>query len=223
MGDFIWKSPSIIKTEIGNELAKIDSYFPAGVDEATDMLRAARFSSSQRRISEVYPYMQATGNFFAVLSAFEAYLLLLSKEVSILFGCDFNAAKGMGLEKINNHFRNVGVDLNKAELYTAVSSAYSIRNCIVHCAGILSMSRDAGKIRNIVSKYQHFGDVALKNARNGMEDVVNSVRIVEGDLGERLLISNNYAHMVCGYLVKYFLSVSELVVDLAYKQDDFSE
>ncbi|WP_242201748.1 MULTISPECIES: hypothetical protein [unclassified Pseudomonas] len=215
MSDFVWKSSSIIKNEVKVEAAKLNEYFPVGSGESSDRLRAARLTLSRQRIEEVYPYMQATGNFFAVLSAFEAFLLLLSKEVSILFDNDFIMAKGMGLEKINNHLRGVGVDLNKAEYFTAIASAYSIRNCLVHCAGILSMSRDADKIRNIVSNYQHLAGVAQENAKNGMERVSNAVTITNGEFGDRLFISNDYAHTVCAYAAGYYLSVCNLVIDKA--------
>lgn len=220
MSDFIWKSPSIIKSELKIEAAKINAYFPLGSSENSDRLRAMRLSLSRQRIEEVYPYMQATGNFFAVLSAFEAFLLLLAKEVSILFDNDFKMARGMGLEKINNHLRGVGIDLNKAEYSTAVASAYSIRNCLVHCAGILSMSRDADKIRNIVSRYQHLAGVAQENAKNGMEGVSNTVSITGGDFGDRLFISNSYAHLVCAYAAGYFWSVCNLVIDKAIELHD---
>ena len=212
MSDFIWKSPSFIESEREVEAAKINSYFPAGESEISDTLRAARLSSSEQRIEGVYPYIQATGNFFAVVSAFEAFLLLLAKEVAILFDCDFKAAKGMGLEKINNHLRSAGIDLNKAEYYTAVASAYSIRNCLVHCAGILSLSRDADKIRNIVTRFQHLSGVALKNARKGMKGVSNTVSIADGVFGERLVITNDYAHTACAYTAGYFWSVCNLVI-----------
>ncbi|MEW7859310.1 hypothetical protein AB2M95_25665 [Pseudomonas chlororaphis] len=220
MSDFVWKSSSIIKSELKVEADKLNTYFPAGSGENSGRLRAARLSLSRQRIEEVYPYMQATGNFFAVLSAFEAFLLLLSKEVSILFDNDFKKARGMGLEKIHNHLRGVGIDLNKAEYSTAVASAYSIRNCLVHCAGVLSMSRDADKIRNIVSNYQHFAGVAQENAKNGMEGVSNAVRIVDGEFGDRLFISNNYAHTVCAYATGYFWSVCNLVIDKAVELHD---
>lgn len=212
MGDYIWKSPSFIKSELKIEAAKINSYFPAGESEICDTLRAARLSLSEQRIEGVYPYMQATGNFFAVVSALEAFLLLLAKEVSVLFDCDFKAAKGMGLEKINNHLRSAGIDLNKAEHFTAVASAYNVRNCLVHCAGILSLSRDAEKIRNIVSKLQYLSGVALENARKGMKDVSNIVSITDGVFGKRLVISNDYAHIACAYAAGYFCSICDLVI-----------
>lgn len=212
MCDFIWKSPSVIETERRIEARKIDAYFPAGQSELSDTLRGLRAASSELRIESVYPYMLSTGNFFAALSALEAFLLLLAKEVEILFGSNFKDAKGMGLEKINNHLRGVGIDLNKAECHMAITSAFSIRNCMVHCAGILELSRDSEKIKNIISGYQHLDGVARENARKGMKGLVNRVVINKGEFGERIVISNDYAHSACAYGSTYFRSVCELVI-----------
>lgn len=215
MGDFIWKSPSIIENELKIEAQKVNRYFPVDGCELSEKLRAARLSSSERRIEGVYPYMLSTGNFFASLSALEAFLLMLAKEVDILFGGDFKVAKGMGLEKINNHLRHMGIELDKAECYTAISSAYSIRNCLVHCAGVLSLSRDSNKLKNIVSKFQYLAGVGLENARKGMKSVVDVVSIVDSQFGERLMISNDYAHIACAYAATYFSSLCELVITKA--------
>ncbi len=212
IGDFVFKSKSSIDQERKIEQRKINDYFPAGIDEQTDALRRLRAERAVQRIEHTYPYMLATGNFYAVLSLLETFLLMLVKETSVLFDQDYREATGVGLEKIYSHLRGVGVDLNKAENYQAVSSAFTFRNCLIHCGGVLELSRDGQKIKRILSQRQHLSGVARENAKKESHRVNSIAFVGQGNFGERLLINNDYAHLVSSYASAYFSSVSSLAL-----------
>lgn len=212
VGDFVYKSKSSIDQEKKIEQGKIDSYFPAGIDERTDNLRRLRAERAAQRLEHTYPYMLATGNFYAVLSLLEAFILLLTKETSVLFDQDYRDAAGMGLEKMYNHLRGVGIDLNKAKHYQAISSAFTFRNCLIHCGGVLQLSREREKIKRILSQRQHLSGVARQNSKNPNHEVNNIAFIGDGNFGERLLINNDYAYAVSCYASEYFSSVGAMVI-----------
>lgn len=212
IGDFVFKSKSSIEQERKIEQIKINDYFPAGIDEQTNTLRRLRTERAVQRIEHTYPYMLATGNFYAVLSSLEIFLLMIVKETSVLFDQDYRGATGVGLEKIYNHLRGVGIDLNKAENYQAVSSAFTFRNCLIHCGGVLELSRDGEKIKRILSQRQHLSGVAKENAKEESHSVNGIAFIDQGSFGERLLINNDYAHLASCYASAYFSSVSSLAI-----------
>lgn len=222
ISDFVFKSKSLVERERKIEQRKINNYFPAGIDERTDTLRRIRTERAVQRIECTYPYMLATGNFYAVLSLLETFLLMLAKEASVLFDKDYKGVSGVGVEKIYNHLRGAGIDLNKAENYQAISSAFNFRNCLIHCGGVLELSKEKDKIKRIICQRQHLSGVARENAK--MED--SSVRgiafVGHSAFGERLLINNDYAYLVSIYASSYFASVCSLVISRFLELSEFA-
>ena len=59
LGDYVWKSPSLIKTQEQIELKKLDDYFPNNPD-----LRDLRWRGESQKLYRVFPYLLATSNLF---------------------------------------------------------------------------------------------------------------------------------------------------------------
>lgn len=203
VADFIWKAPRLIESERRLEAVKLDAYFP---DDGGH--RQHRKEMEQRKLDATFPYMIASGNLYALLSLFETYLLLLCGEIQNLTGKQLSDTKGQGVSKLLAYFKGCGVAPESQPLHDQVMAALKIRNCLMHASGMLSWSKDAPELRRIV-KTMSFLSPEHRQRRKKHADRPPLVNVVSSSLGDRIVVQNIYSHVLCSYLIQYFMSLCE--------------
>lgn len=189
--DYIWKAPRLIESERNDELAKLPAYFPSNPE-----LAELRWEHESKKLENTFPYLMSRGNLFSVASLYEAYLILLAKNIEEETGLELHSAPGQGVSRINNYFKIIGLNYFTIKLYHQVEAALKIRNCLVHASGILSWSKEDKVIRQILASTTFLSrdhrDRRKKNKAN-----INEVNIVTSSSGDHLEITNEYSWLAC--------------------------
>ena len=196
--DYVWKAPRLIEHETKLERKKLDVYFPDRPD-----LAEFRWRHEARKLNATFPYMIAVGNLFSVASLYETYLLLVANILDKRFD-KLGACQGQGQSRINSFLKLVGINQSALETYAAVEAATSIRNCLVHCSGVLEWSRDNLKLRDLVARGRYLSK-EHRDRRLQLGSEFDEVRITTSGLGDRLQIDNLYAHLACHYFRDHLL------------------
>ena len=203
VSDFIWKAPRLIDQERKLELSKLDSYFPNHPE-----LKERRWKMESHKLDHTFPYLIAVGNLFCVVSLFESYLLLLAGELQAHVTVQLRDVKGQGVSRLFKFFRSVGVSPERIRLYEQVQAAIKIRNCLTHASGMLDWSRENDDLRNIQSTGAYLSPEHRKmRLDKGRE--FDEVLLGESALGDRLIVDNQYCHVLCSYLHTYFSALCE--------------
>lgn len=198
VADYVWKAPRLIKHETELELKKLGEYFPDSPE-----LADFRWRHESRKLNATFPYMIAVGNLFSVASLYETYLLLVATIVDKRLG-KLQTCHGQGQSRINSFFKLAGINYSALETYAAVEAAISIRNCLVHCSGILEWSRENLKLRDLAARGRYLSkEHRDRRIQLGVE--FDEVRIAASGLGERLQIDNSYSHLACYYFRDHLL------------------
>jgi hypothetical protein len=206
IADYIWKSPNLIESERKIELEKLNRYFPLTgdpeKDEKAKQLRRVRWRHEGRKLRGVFPYVMANGNLFTCISVFETYCLMLCKAIERRSGADLSRCKGSGVSKSFNFLSKTPIDLNQLAFREQVLIAILIRNCLFHANGILDWSRDESELRKVVARRSYL-DTRSRSISSEVQEP-DEIAIMETKLGDCLVISNSYPHIVSSYL-KYHL------------------
>ena len=199
--DFIWKAPRLVETERESELAKLELYFPNDPES-----RELRWKCESHKLDHVFPYLIAVGNLFALLSLFESYVLALCIEVQSRTLVRLDSVRGMGISRLLGFLRNAGIKLEDLRLHRQILAAIKIRNCLIHASGVLSWSHDNNDLRDLqrTGKYLSSEHQGVRTAQGG-EDVY----LQPSPLGDRLIIRNDYCHILSSYLKRYFVALCE--------------
>lgn len=204
--DYVWKAPRLVDHERKLELKKLDDYFPNPSE-----FRERRWEHESRKLEHTFPYMIAVGNVLSTVSLFESYLVLLANEVKPYTSVNLQAIKGRGVGRLFSYFRAVGAFPDRLSLWEQIQAAIKIRNCLAHASGMLDWSRDKDEIRRIHAHaiYLSPDHRRLRTERNRKPD-----EVVLGDspLGERLGVTNKYAHLLCSYTRDYYIGLCNAVL-----------
>jgi len=200
VSDYIWKSPRFLEYEKTAEQRKMQIYFPEG-----GRIAEIRRHYESTKLNETFPRLIAVANLFVALSVFENYVLLLLKTLQ---EHDTGAPKQELRQGIKRHIeatKSYGADPYRAQYYEQISVAISIRNCLMHAKGLLTGSREAEVLKTQIEQLKFLcSDNRKRRADQGRSIESDVVRIEISALGEELVITNNYAHLVCFYLNEYF-------------------
>lgn len=190
--------PRIIDHERKLELSKLDAYFP---DHAR--LRDLRWQRESYKLDHTFPYLIAVGNLFGVISLFESYLLLLSGDLQAHTNVQLQNMDGRGITRIFKFFRSAGVALERVPLHEQILAAFKIRNCLSHSSGMLAWSRDTDEIRKIQQTGKYLSP-EHRTMRLEQKRSFDEIQVEQTALGDRLVVNNQYCHLLCGYLRTYF-------------------
>jgi hypothetical protein len=210
IADYVWKSPNLIKTETQLEIEKLRAYFPLtgspNEDAEAIRLRKTRWFFEARRLGKVFPHVMCHGNFFTSLSVFEAYVLMLCREINKCKILSLDNYSGRGIGKYWKYLSDVPIDLKALAFHEQILAALAIRNCLLHANGVIAWLKNPDEVRQIVRERKYWADytrnkVAPEDSRD--------VHIADGPLGEQLVISNDYAHAVLHYLSFFYVDLSK--------------
>lgn len=212
VGDYVWKSPKLIRHETDLELGKLKR-FPSN----KRYLASLRWRGEAKKLEVLFPSLISVGNLFNAASLFERYLLLLASLLQDRSGKRIEPAKGQGLTKLFNYFKECGLPGGSVPLYEQVQAAARFRNCLVHAGGILAWSRDAKEIKRIQSNCSYLSPSDRKRSKQHAS-TLDKVTIADSELGECLKISNDYSFVVVFYFRDYFLALCRATDDLLKHQ-----
>ncbi|OLF74982.1 hypothetical protein AWH60_10135 [Pseudoalteromonas haloplanktis] len=199
--DYIWKTPRFLESEKEDELAKLPIYFPNHPDIAEK-----RWEIEGRKIERTFPWLMSRGNLFSIASLYEAYLLLLAKEIEKVTHISLSLTKGQGISKINNYFKTVGLDFKSVPLFEQVDAALKIRNCLFHASGILDYCKKPDQIISIVDNLTFLSE-EHRHRRKASDRKVDEVIITTTKFGRRIEIINDYSFLAANYLRDYFIGL----------------
>lgn len=203
VSDFIWKAPRLIDHERKLELSKLDSYFPNHPE-----LRERRWLMESHKLDHTFPYLIAVGNLFSVVSLFESYLLLLASELQPHVVIKLHDIKGQGISRLFKFLRLAGILPERLPLYLQVQAAIKIRNCLTHASGVLDWSRENNDLRKIQSTGTYLSP-EHQSMRLDKGRKFDEVIIGESAHGDRLIVNNQYCHVLCSYLHTHFSALCE--------------
>jgi hypothetical protein len=210
LGDFVWKAPKLLESETELELQKLGKYFPITGnpkrDEEAKRLRAIRWYFEGRKLFQIFPALIATGNLLNCVSLFESYCLLLCRELEGRSTINLNQIPGLGIARIFRFFTDNGIDVDAIPMHKQLLIAFQICNCLVHAAGLLAWVQNSEQLRSAVAKSDYLSQFHQQR-KNKLEKWTANVSIVDDSVGERLQISNDYAHLLTAYLRDYFCSL----------------
>ena len=158
------------------------------------------------KLHHTFPYLIAVGNLFTAMSLFESYLLLLAAELQTSTGTPVQDVKGQGISRLFKYLRSVGLAPERIALYDQVQAATRVRNCFMHSSGILSWSRDHHELRRLQASGSYLSPKHRK-MRRAKEGTFDELSIKSSALGDRLVVNNQYAWVLCGYLRDYFVAI----------------
>ncbi len=205
IADYVWKTPRLIDQETKIEKSKLKIYFPD-----RPALANSRWKHESHKLGKVFPYLMAVGNLFAVMSAFEIYLLLLHGTIKSHLSIDENTVKGQGVTRIFNYLKASGVKVGSVALFAQINAALQIRNCLLHAGGVLSSSREERELRRLeVSRLY----LSPEDRRSKAPKIL---ALFHTPLGDRLQITNDYSFLVVSYARDYFLNLCR-EIDKAHK------
>ena len=199
LGDFIYKAPRLVESERETELAKLELYFP---DDAKH--RELRWAHESHKLDHVFPYLIAVGNLFALLSLFESYLLSLCVELQPHTAVQLNSIGGTGVNRLFKFLRRVGVAVEDLPLHQQVQAAIKIRNCLIHASGVLSWSHNNDDLRELqrTGAYLSPENQGVRTRQGGEYIYIHAAAV-----GDRLMVRNEYCHVLCFYLRTYLVAL----------------
>ena len=200
--DYIWKAPRLIQHEAVLEAKKLREYFPSGGEIA-----GFRWRRESEKLESCFPYLIAVGNLFSATSLFETYLMLIARILDEHFN-SLSLCRRQGISRIREFFSRIGLPESDLSTYRVTKHAVTIRNCLFHCSGVLSWSRDSESLRRLVrdGRYLSADHLALRIEQGGAFD---EVQIVSSFLGERIQVDNSYSHLVCAYFRDHLLQLTD--------------
>jgi hypothetical protein len=201
LSDFIWKAPRLVESERTLELAKLERYFPDDVES-----REVRWRAESLKLDHVFPYLVAIGNLFALLSLFESYMLALCVELQSRTAVELNSIGGTGIRRLLKFLRKVGIAPDDLYLHQQVQVAIKIRNCLIHASGVLSWSHDNDDLRELqrTGAYLSPEHQSVRTKQGG-----EYVYLQPSALGDRLMVRNEYCHVLCSCLRTYFVALCD--------------
>jgi hypothetical protein len=133
----------------------------------------------------LFPYLIAVGNLYSCVSLFEFYCFSLVKSIEAYSN---NLMNGAGIDAIFRFLKSSGIPVYNLPFYEQSSSFIVLRNCLYHANGQLAFSRDAERIRRIVSDKLYYQ--SINRAGKSRKDVEARARIEHTPLGEQLVIDH---------------------------------
>jgi hypothetical protein len=148
------------------------------------------------------------GNLFLALSVFENYVLLLLKILQEQNATVPKHGSGQGIAALLKATKTYGAQPYDAKYYEQVDVAISIRNCLMHAKGLLAAFGKADILKTQVSQCKFLcSEIRKKCAESEYSSSRNLVTIEDTELGDQLVITNEYSHRVCFYLREYFCAL----------------
>ena len=212
IGDYIWKSPEFIQSQTEIEKQKMKEYFPKGGMSAT-----WRSFFESNKLTNVFPYMIAVGNFFVAMSVFEWYLFMITTEL----GKDIGKAVASSSERsasVSSRLNYLQTcDVAPKELSAQIRAAVTIRNGLSHAGGMLSWSKRSQRELVRLVKTKEFLSPEGQAGGNKTEEP-EYIFVHRHEFGDRLIITNNYSFLLTSYLKRYLFETCELI-NLRYNNE----
>jgi hypothetical protein len=207
--DCIWKLTRQLTNIKNEELAKLPAYF--GDNEA---LKQARWRLEGYKIDYVFPL--ALSYSFAVLVFIElATKLMQLCEVVYQERKPIVRAKdlaGSGIERYMKYLEFVtSLKRNDIKYWDQIAALQKIRNCIVHTAGMVEASRDAGALRQLVASESYLVAEHHPNHASSSDMPSSRITISQDKNGDRLIIQTLYPCIVAVYARDFLLGVIQKV------------
>ncbi|MFN3388126.1 MAG: hypothetical protein ACK40O_04290 [Allosphingosinicella sp.] len=196
LGDYMWKLPRFIDHELEHEKRKLDEYFPVTEDSDHSILqrRRLRFFSEFGKLLIDFPDFMGASSFVMVMSHFEYYLLKVCRDHEAATGVDLDKFRGRmrGPSRLLDFVEEVSPEIVPNSRLPQLKEAFYLRNCLVHANGVLSLSKDAARVRTIV-KQRLFYPPHRRQTEDSSQDK-DLPRLEITPVGERLLVPVPYAH-----------------------------
>lgn len=208
LADYIWKLPRLLDSEIEIEKGKLQEYFPLTGDpaerEAVMARRRWRFFHEFGKLLIEFPDFMGSSSFVMVLSRFEYFLLQICKDHEAATGISlagFERGK-RGTERLLKFISAASPEVDPDEKLEQVRNAQTLRNCLVHANGVVTLSTEPAKIRNILKQKLYYP----KGLRKEKDDdkFEHHPKLKSTPLGERVVIPVLHAHWMC-YAVREVL------------------
>ena len=209
--DFIWKSPNFIDLEISRELEKINFKIPtnASKKEVLDALFYKQFRKEfeLRKFKERFPVYLNSSNLFIAASLYELHLLRICQYAEKFTDERIRDQNGQGYSKCSNFLKKIGIRRSSLPHFREAEAAIVIRNCLMHAGGVLELSKDRDRIKQIANNDDHLTDYTRSyNIKN--KERFARLEIAEDDTGSKLVVPNEYAHIAAAVLRDHLISVA---------------
>lgn len=209
--DYVWKTPNLIEHERFIEEEKLRAYFPITGDpkgdEVAQRLRQTRWYYESQKLLVSFPNWMATGNLFLSLALFESYCLRLVKLIeqrSCLFLAD---TRGRGTSKIFAFLEASGIDIFKRSYCREIQVSLRIRNCLIHAEGLLELDKDEKSLRRIIANGRYLAPEHIERRRR-RKLPIDEIGIAASDLGDRIVVSNDYPHVITTYARDFLIDAA---------------
>jgi hypothetical protein len=204
--DCIWKFNRQLDEIKKEEVRKLDAYF--GDDEVR---KQVRWSREGRKVEFVFPL---------ALSYSFVGLVFIQLETKLMRLCDVvwqerqapvraKDLAGSGIDRYMTYLERIAmVKRYDVQYWEQIAALQKIRNCIVHTAGVIEESRDAGALKHIIASGVYLapekkfkGGAPRPNAPSAL------LAIAEGTDGDQLIVKPHYPWLVAVYSRDFLLDV----------------
>lgn len=204
LADYIWKIPRFLETEEQIEKEKLWQYFPRQSDpekeKETEFYRLLRLSHEFPKIDVKFPSYLGTSSLFLATSVYESFLYDICQEIEKRTG---EQGYTGGITRMMQFLKHQGMNPAANPYYEQTDAAVTLRNCLFHADGRLALSREAAKVRHIVTKRTFIE----KERRNRIhDDDHEEVRI--DPHADRVRVNNYFAFRACGYYKRFLLGLT---------------
>ena len=212
--DYIWKAPRLIDHERRLEFSKLDAYFPImGNDSKEDILnmdlQIRRWESESNKLENSFPRFMASSNLFIAASLFEISNASLAQIIESRSTDRICNHKNQGLARIRNFYENHGINYKELRLHRQVEAALKIRNCLYHANGLLILSREQTALRDIIRNNIYLENDTRERIKK-MSAPIDYIEITSSNIGEQILLKNEYAHIATAYFRDNFVELCSL-------------
>jgi hypothetical protein len=223
LADYIWKTPNLLEHERSVEKEKLRAYFPVTGDpkrdELGERLRKARWGHESHKLFVSFPNWMATANLFLTLAQFESYCLRLVRLIEGRSNLALADAQGRGTSKIFAFLQASGIDIFTRVYCREMQVSLRVRNCLIHAEGLLELDKDEKSLRRIIAKGKYLTPEHVERRRR-LKLPLDELRIAATDLGDRIVVTNDYSHVVTAYARDFLVDAAAEAHRLYAKVDE---
>lgn len=190
LADMVYKLPRFVENEFAIEKDKLDSYFPAD-DPSAAHLRAMRATMEGAKLGIVFPRLLSQAGVLLVVSLYETHLV---RAVNQSY---YPTKPACGLAACRKLLEAKGHSLDSLRFAQQVDLVLLVRHSVIHLSGYIDRLRKRNELKDKIASKVY---LMPWQEENGIE-INKALLSVENDrLGERLVISHDYAHLCCSQL-----------------------
>ncbi len=160
-------------------------------------LRERRFVHEFGKLLVDFPDFMGSSSFVMVLARLEYFLFLICKDHERASNIRLDQFKdgSRGVRRLLNYVASVSRRYAPDDKLEQVRHAITLRNCVVHANGVVALSKDEARIREIVAARLYYPE-QLRSSQD-TERCVHHPKVEQTLVGERLVIPNHSAHWIC--------------------------